>query len=209
MSLLDNLKWRAAIKQFDASKKLTRQQLDELLAAVQLAPSSFGLQPYRIIVVEDPEIRVKLREAAYGQAQITEASQLVIFAAETAVDENLVKTYIDLVATTREADRKGLAGFEGAINGTVSGKTPEERITWAQKQAYIALGFLLYAAADRHIDTCPMEGFDPDAFNEILGLTEKGLTATVIAPIGYRSDADVYGKMIKVRKPESELFIHV
>ena len=209
MALLDNLQWRAAIKQFDPTKKLTHQQLDELLVAVHLAPSSFGLQPYRVIVVENPEIRVKLREAAYGQAQITEASHLVIFASETNVDEKLVKAYIDQVAITRGTDRNGLAGFEGTINGTVNSKTPEARITWAQKQAYIALGFLLHAAADMHIDTCPMEGFNPAAFDEILGLTAKGLTATVIAPVGYRSDADVYSKMPKVRKPANEFFIHV
>jgi nitroreductase len=209
MALLEQLKWRAAIKQFDSTKKLTPQQLDELLAAVQLSPSSAGLQPYRIMVVEDAETRVKLREAAYGQAQITDASQLIIFAAETTVDEILVKKYIDLIAEIRHVDRKQLDSFEQSIMGAVNAKTPEERVIWAQKQAYIALGVLSAAAADLKIDTCSMEGFSPAAFDEILGLKEKGLTATVIAAVGFRSDDDVYSKTLKVRKPDAELFIRV
>jgi len=209
MALLEQLKWRAAIKNFDSTKKLTQQQLDELLAAVQLSPSSAGLQPYRIIVVEDAGTRAKLREAAYGQAQITDSSQLIIFAAETAVDETLVKTYIDLIADTRHLDREQLAGFENVIVGSINTKTEEERVTWAQKQAYIALGVLSAAAAEMKIDTCSMEGFSPAAFDEILGLKAKGLTASVIAAVGFRSDEDVYSKALKVRKPDAELFIRV
>jgi nitroreductase len=209
MALLEQLKWRAAIKQFDNTKKLTRQQLDELLSAVQLSPSSAGLQPYRILVVDDPETRIKLREVAYNQAQITDASQLIIFAAETEVNEDLVKKYIDLIATTRNVDREQLAGFEQAIIASINAKTPEERLLWAQKQAYIALGVLSAAAADMQIDSCSMEGFSPAAFDEILGLKKKGLTASVIAAVGFRSDEDVYSKALKVRKPAGELFIHV
>lgn len=209
MALLEQLKWRAAIKQFDNTKKLTQQQVDDLLAAVQLSPSSAGLQPYRIIVVDDPETRLKLREAAYNQAQITDASQLIIFAAETVVDEELVKRYIDLIAATRNVDRGQLTGFEQVINGSISAKTPEERLVWAQKQTYIALGVLSAAAADMQIDACSMEGFSPAAFDEILGLKEKGVTASVIAAVGFRSDEDVYSKVAKVRKPANELFIHV
>jgi len=206
---LENLKWRAAIKNFDHTKKLTEQQLDELLTAVQLSPSSAGLQPYRIVVVEDAETRKKLREAGYNQAQITDASHLVVFAAEKEVNNNLVKKYIDLIAATRQVDREQLAGFEQAILGSINSKTTEDRITWAQKQTYIAVGVLSAAAADMQIDTCTMEGFNPAAFNEILGLDEKGLTASVIVAVGFRADADVYSKLAKVRKPAEELFIHV
>lgn len=209
MALLEQLQWRAAIKQFDSTKKLSSQQLNDLLAAVQLSPSSAGLQPYRIVVVSDPETRVKLREAGYGQAQITDASQLIVFAAETAVDELLVKKYIDLIADTRHIEREQLVGFEQMIVGSVTSKTPEDRVIWAQKQAYIALGVLSAAAAEMQIDTCSMEGFSPAAFDEILGLKEKGLTATVIAAVGYRSSEDVYSKALKVRKPGAELFISI
>ncbi|MES2275739.1 MAG: NAD(P)H-dependent oxidoreductase [Bacteroidota bacterium] len=209
MATLKNLQWRVAIKTFDSNKKLSTQQLNDLLAAIQLSPSSAGLQPYRVVVVEDADTRAKLREAGYGQAQITDASQLIVFAAETAVDEALVKNYIDLIAATRGVDREQLVGFEQMIVGSVNSKSQEERISWAQKQAYIALGVLLSAAATLQIDACPMEGFNPAAFDEILGLKEKGLTASVIAAVGFRSDEDVYSKLPKVRKPAGELFIHV
>ncbi len=209
MSLLDNLKWRAAIKHFDPSKKLTTAQLNELLEATQLSPSSYGLQPYRIVVVEDAATRAKLREAGYGQPQFTDASQVIIFAAETAIDEELVKNYIDLTAATRGIDRENLAGFEQMMLGTINSRSAADLLTWAQKQVYIAAGVLNVAAAELHIDTCTMEGFSAPAFDEILGLKEKGLTATLVMTIGFRSAEDVYSKMPKVRKPAEELFIHV
>lgn len=209
MSVIENLKWRAAIKSFDPAKKINAVKLDELLTAIQLAPSSAGLQHYKVLVVENPEIREKLREAAYGQAQLTEASQVIVFAAETNIDEAYVKSYIDLIAATRETDRENLAGFEQMLMGSITGRTEDQKIIWAAKQAYIALGVLLTAAAELEIDACPMEGFDAGKFDEILGLKELSLTVAVIAPVGYRSDADVYSKMAKVRKPKQELFIHI
>ena len=209
MSLLDKLQWRAAIKNFDHTKKVTTQQLDALLAAVQLAPSSAGLQPYRILVVENPEIREKLREAANGQAQLTQSSHVIIFAAETVVDTAYAAKYIDLIAKTREIGREHLVGFEQTIVNMLNGLTEEQKIAWATKQAYIALGVLLSAAADLGIDACPMEGFKAGKFDEILGLSKLGLTSVVIAPIGFRSDEDVYSKMAKVRRPVEELFIHI
>jgi nitroreductase/dihydropteridine reductase len=209
MSLIDKLNWRYATKKFDHKKKLSPVQLDELLKAVHLSPSSAGLQSYKIIVVEDPAIRQKLREAANGQSQITEASQLIILASETNLDEAYVKNYIDHVAKTRQIGRENLEGFEQMINGNVSKLTAEQKLNWSNKQAYIALGVLLTSAAELGIDACPMEGFNAAKFDEILGLTEKGLTTTVIAPVGFRSEDDGYSKLAKVRKPEQEMFIHI
>src|SRR4051812_16458740 len=120
MSILQKLQWRAAIKSFDNTKKLTQQQLTDLLDAVRLSPSGAGLQPYRIIVVEDPELREKLREAANGQAQLTHSSQVIIFAAETNLDTAFVTKYIDLIAKTREIGREHLAGFEQSIGKMVN-----------------------------------------------------------------------------------------
>jgi len=209
MSVIENLQWRAAIKNFDPNKKLSAAQLDQLLSAVQLAPSSAGLQPYQVIVVENPEIREKLREAAHGQAQLTQASQVIVFAAETRVDEAYTKKYIDRVAETRGIGRENLEGFEQMIVGMLNKQTVEQTLAASSKQAYIALGVLLTAAADLGIDACPMEGFDAGKFDEILGLQELGLTSLVIAPVGFRSDEDVYSKMAKVRKSKEEMFIHV
>ena len=209
MSLIEKLQKRAAIKNFDATKKLTKAQLDQLLDSVRLAPSSMGLQAYRILVVEDPEIREKLREASHGQAQLTQSSQVIIFAIEKEIDKDYGNYYLDLIAKTRGIGREHLAGFEQMVQGTIASLNEEQKISWSTKQAYIALGVLLTAAAEMDIDACPMEGFDAGKFDEILGLKKLGLSAVVIAPVGYRSDEDVYSKMEKVRRPKEDLFIHI
>ena len=209
MSLIDKLRTRYATKKFDPSRKLPAAQLDELLSAVQLSPSSFGLQPYKILVVEDPEVRRRLRDAAHGQAQLTDASQVIVFASETNIDENLVKSYIDNIAKTRHLGRHHLEGFENNMIGAVNRLSEDQKIAWSHKQAYIALGVLLTAAAELGIDACPMEGFEAGKFDEILGLKEKGLAVSVIAAIGFHAEDDNYANLPKVRRPKEELFIHV
>ncbi|RKR81167.1 nitroreductase [Mucilaginibacter gracilis] len=209
MSLLKNLNWRYATKKFDHTKKLSAEQLDDLLTAIQLAPSSLGLQQYRVLVIEDADTREKLREAAFGQQQITEASQLIVFAAETNMDEEFGEKYIDLIAKTREIGREHLGGFEQMVLNAVNSRSEDEKIVWAHKQAYIGLGFLLSAAAAIGIDACPMEGFLAGKFDEILGLKEKGLTSSVIATIGFRAHDDHYAQLQKVRRPKSDMFIHI
>jgi nitroreductase len=209
MSLIEKLSWRYATKKFDHTKKLSAEQLDELLKAVQLSPSSIGLQAYKVIVVEDAATREKLRQAANGQSQITDASQLIVFASETKLDEEYAKNFIDLVAKTRHTDRSNLAGYEQMIVGNFNRLNDEQKLNWSHKQTYIALGVLLTAAAEMGIDACPMEGFNAAQFDEILGLKEKGLTTSVIAAVGFRAEDDQYSKLAKVRKPQEELFIHV
>ncbi len=209
MSLIEKLNWRYATKKFDHTKKLSNEQLDELLKAVQLSPSSAGLQSYKIIVVEDPEIRKQLRAAANNQAQLTDASQIIIFASETNLDEAYAKNHIDLVAKTRSVKRETLAGFEQMLTGNINRLDDAQKLAWSHKQTYIALGVLLTAAAELGIDACPMEGFNAAKFDDILGLNEKGLTTSVIAAIGFRAEDDMYSKLVKVRKPEEELFIHI
>ncbi|MEN0055678.1 MAG: NAD(P)H-dependent oxidoreductase [Mucilaginibacter sp.] len=209
MSLIEKLQWRAAVKKFDPSKNITTEQLDNLLSAVQLAPTSYGLQPFKVIVVKDAETREKLKAAGYNQAQITDADALFVFASVTKFDEQFGKSFIDLVASVRNVDRASLAGYEQVVLGALGNRTEEQNLAWAHKQAYVALGVLLSAAADMGIDAGPMEGFDAAKFDEILGLKEKGLTTTVIAAVGFRAEDDHYSKMIKVRRPKEELFIHV
>jgi nitroreductase/dihydropteridine reductase len=209
MSLLDKLQWRYATKKFDADKKVSADQLDALLAAVQLAPSSGGVQPYRVIVVKDPKVKEQLREAARGQQQLTSASHVIIFAAETALDSTFVKDYIDRIAATRHVDRTNLEVFEANINRNINNMTEDVKIVWGHKQAYIGLGVLISAAADMGIDACPMEGFEAGRFDEILGLKQYGLTTSVIAPIGFRAADDALSTAAKVRRPKEELFIHI
>lgn len=209
MSLIEKLQKRAAVKKFDPSKKITAEQLDQLQSAIQLAPTSLGLQSFKVIVVQDAEKREKLRAAGYNQAQITDSSALFVFASLTSLDEAFGKKFIDLVADVRSVDRDSLAGLEQMVLGTLSSRTDDQKVAWSHKQAYIALGVLISEAAELGVDAAPMEGFDPAQFDEILGLKELGLTTSVIAAVGYRAEDDVYSKMIKVRRPKSELFIHV
>ncbi|MDB5123615.1 MAG: NAD(P)H-dependent oxidoreductase [Mucilaginibacter sp.] len=209
MSIIDKLKWRSAVKKFETSKKLSATQLDDLLSAIQLAPSSLGLQTYKVIVVEDAATRRQLRAAGYNQPQITDASHLIVFASETNIDSWFGKSFIDLVAKTRGVERETLAGFEQMVLGSINSQTNEQKIAASHKQAYIALGVLITAAAELGIDAGPMEGFDSAKYDEILGLKEKGLTTSVIAAVGFRADDDAYSKMIKVRRPKNELFIHI
>jgi nitroreductase len=209
MSLVEQLQWRAAVKQFDPSKKLTAAQLDNLLSAIQLAPTSYGLQSFKVIVVQDAETKAKLREAGYNQPQITDSSALFVFASLTQIDEDFGKKFIDLVAATRSVDRESLAGYEQMILGSINARNEEQKIAWSHKQTYIALGVLVSAAAEQGIDAAPMEGFDAQKFDEILGLKEKGLTTSVIAAVGFRAEDDYYSQLIKVRRSKEELFINI
>ncbi|MFT3739516.1 MAG: NAD(P)H-dependent oxidoreductase [Breznakibacter sp.] len=200
MSILQNLKWRYATKQFDASKKLSKQQLDTVLEATNLAATSYGLQPFDVLVVENPDIRKKLREAAWGQSQLTDASQIVVFAAKTNLSAAHVDEFVARISQTRGIPVETLADYRNMMVGSVEGRSPEARTQWAARQAYVALGTLLTASAAEGIDACPMEGFSPDQFDEILGLKEKNLTAVVIAALGFRSANDKYQHAAKVRR---------
>lgn len=203
---IEDLNWRYATKKFDTSKKVSEEDLEELLEAIQLSASSYGLQPYQILVVKNPELRIKLKAASFNQSQITDASHLLVFANLAEIDKAYVDSYLDNIAETRITKREDLGGFEEMLNNTVLKFSPEEKNQWAVNQTYIALGNLLSAAANFKIDSCPMEGFEADKFDEILGLKEKGLTTAVVATIGYRSEEDKLQHAVKVRKSKKELF---
>lgn len=203
---LENLNWRYATKMFDPSKKVSPQDLEKLLSSIQLTASSYGLQPYEVLVIENEAIREQLKPAAWNQTQITDASHLLVFASFTSLSEEYVQSYLQNISTTREVPLKNLNGFLEMLQNTVLQQASEDQATWAANQTYIAMGNLLSAAASYKIDTCPMEGFDAAKFDEILGLKEKGLTTTVIAPIGYRSELDNTQHAIKVRKSKKQLF---
>lgn len=205
--LIEKLNWRYATKQFDPSKKVSETDLTTLKELANLAATSYGLQPFRVIIVENEELREQLKPAAYGQPQITDASHLVVFAAKTGMPPEYIDDYMNRIANTRGIDVANLKGFGDTIKGQAGNMPAEAIVNWNKRQAYIALGHWLVGAAELHIDACPMEGFDAAKFDEILGLAEHGLTATVLAPIGYRSEADGMAKAAKVRLPIDELFI--
>jgi len=207
MKLLDALKWRYAVKRMNGAK-IPVEKLDTILEATRLAPSSFGLTPYNIIVVEDEETRKKLQPHFYNQPQIVEASALVIFAAHTNITEKDVDVYMQEIAEQRGVPVEALSDFAGYIKGAIAHKTAEDLQIWAAKQTYIALGFGLVAAASEEIDATPMEGFDPGAVDAELGLAAQGLHATVAMTLGYRDAANDYlSAAKKVRRNADKLII--
>ncbi len=208
-SYLKSLKWRYATKKFDASKKVNKHDLDILLESMQLTASSYGLQPYHFFVVTDIEIRKKLLAVSWGQTQIVDASHLIILASKTDVDADWIDSYLKNVSNTRNIPTEGLRQYAEFMKSKILASSQEEQEEWAAKQNYLVLGNLLSAAANLEIDTCPMEGFEPDAYNQILGLTKKGLTATLVAAIGYRSSDDETQHYAKVRQAKHELITHI
>ena len=205
MSLLDSLQWRYATKRM-SGKKVSEEKLASILEATRLSASSYGLQPYTILVVSNNELKEKLGAAAYNQPQLIESSHVMVFCIHKTINSKDVSTYIKLIADTRSIPSEALKGFEDAILGTVSSLNDAELQNWSAKQAYLALGTAIAAAAELQVDTCPMEGFNHADFDEILGLNEKGLTSVVILPLGYRSDEDQLANAIKVRKHKDVLF---
>ena len=208
MALIEQLNKRYATKKFDASKKLSANDLSLLLESIRLSASSYGLQAYKVLVVENTEVRKQLRQAAWDQPQVTDASQLLVFALDANFDEKTVDRFVDLIAKTRDIDASSLSGYGEMMKGSLR-RSKEELQAWLARQVYIALGFGLVAAAELNFDACPMEGFDPGQFDEILGLKEKGLKSVVIMAVGYRSQEDGYQHLAKVRRSKEELFVTI
>jgi nitroreductase/dihydropteridine reductase len=203
MNIINALEWRYATKKFDTTKKISATELDELTEVLRLAPSSFGLQPWKFIVVKDTTLRNKLKGAAWNQAQLTDASHLIVLCARTDVDAAFVRRYVEHTASTRKLPVDALKGFEEMMLGSVNGRTKEAVVEWNKRQVYIALGMLLEAAALKNIDACPMEGFEPAQFDKILDLTD--CTATVICALGHRAADDRLSP--KVRFPKNEVIV--
>ncbi len=208
-NVIEALNWRYATKQFDPSKKLSAQQTDTLHEALRLSASSYGLQPWKFIVVTNPEVRKQLRAAAWDQSQITDASELIVLAVQKNVDEKYVDAFVQSVATTRGMPVDALKGYADMMKGAITMRTPEGVKEWSSRQVYIALGTLLTAAAVEGIDVCPMEGFDPKKFDEILGLEKMGLESRVLATVGFRAVGDATANYKKVRFDKKDVIVEV
>jgi nitroreductase/dihydropteridine reductase len=207
MELLKSLEWRYATKKMNGDK-IPQDKLDRILEATRLAPSSYGLTPYNVIVVEDQKLKEELQGAAYGQSQLVDSSAVLVFATWDDVPEDSVDIYINEIARQREIPVESLEGMAGMIKGTLSNMTQEQKISWAQRQAYIALGFALTAAATEEVDSTPMEGFNPVVVDKILGLQELGLMSVCMLPLGYRdSENDYLASAKKMRWDNNKLFI--
>ncbi len=203
--LLKGLNWRYATKAYDPAKKVSDADWATIEEAISLAPSSFGIQPYKFIVITDPANREKLKPAAYGQTAITDASHLVAFAYKKTLSDGDIEHFVERIAVVRGAPRETLLDYENVMKGSAKKAVDGGYIeTWNSRQVYIAIGFLLYTAALLGIDATPMEGFDPAQFNEILGLTDYSVTA--LAAVGYRdAPSDWLEPLAKVRKPDHEI----
>ena len=206
---IEHQNWRYATKKFDATKKIAAEDLNILKEAIRLSSSSYGLQPYKVIIVENPELRAQIQPVAWGQSQIVDASHLFIFANMINLGETEIDNYIANIAETRGIPEENIQGYGDFMKSKITTLPEDIKNNWTAKQTYLALGNLLNAAAELKIDATPMEGFEPEKVNEILGLTAKGLNASLIATVGYRHEEDATQHNIKVRKSKEELFINL
>ncbi|MFD0798109.1 NAD(P)H-dependent oxidoreductase [Maribacter chungangensis] len=208
-TILENRTWRYATKRFDRTKKISEEEMELLLEATRLSASSYGLQPYHIFIITDTEIREQLKPVSWGQSQVTDASHLIVFAHQTDFGGELVDDFIKNTAETRNIPNENLKGYSDFAKSKLVDLPQQTKEEWTAKQVYLALGNLMQAAAELKIDTCPMEGFEAEAYDTILGLNGKNLTTSVVVPIGYRSTDDATQHLPKVRKSKEELFTYI
>jgi nitroreductase / dihydropteridine reductase len=208
MNFIDQLNWRYATKRMIADKAVPQEKLDNIIEAIRLSATSYGLQPFNLIVVKDKEMLQQIQPLAYNQPQIGEASALIVFAVWDKITQERIDIFFNLISSERGVPVEVLAGYKAMVEGSLLPLDEASAHAWMARQAYIGLGTGLAAAAIEEVDTCPMEGFTTTALDEYLGLTAKGLKSVVIMAVGYRDEAnDPMSKMKKVRIPTSEFVI--
>jgi nitroreductase len=201
ISPLDALRWRYATKQFDPSKLIPDEPWQALMESLVLTPSSFGLQPWKFIVVGNPSIRESLKNESWNQSQVTDASHFVVMTARTDIDDEDINAWIKQLASTQAKPTGDFDPLKSMIQGFVANMDQPTRRAWNTKQVYIALGQLMTSAAMMGIDTCPMEGISSVAYDRILGLADSGYATVVACALGYRSAEDPYAQLAKARFP--------
>lgn len=201
-SILTALNQRYATKTFDPSKPVSEENLRLILESGRLAPSSFGIEPWKFFVVENTELRAKLRGVSYNQSKVTDAAHIVVIAARTDVSA-LAGELAERTAVTQGTDASAVEGLKNMVSGYVSGMTPEQALAYAREQTFIALGMMVETAALLEVDSCPMGGFDQTGVNALLGLSAQNLTACSMLAIGYRGE-DSASTQKKVRRPFGE-----
>ncbi|MBT0570623.1 NAD(P)H-dependent oxidoreductase [Curvibacter sp. CHRR-16] len=208
--LLSKLQWRYAAKKMDSTKSVPADKLERILEAARLTASSSGLQPYEVIVVSNKAVREQIVPIAWNQAQIVEGSHLLVFAAWDNYTAERINKAFDLVNQERGFTSEGWENYRQMLLKTYTVRDAQVNFEHAARQAYIALGTVLVAAAEEQVDATPMEGFDPDALDKILGLRERGLRSVLIVPLGYRAaEGDWLVNLKKVRRPLTELVSEV
>jgi len=206
MDYIQDLNWRYAVKKFDGSKKIKQSDYDVLKESIRLAPSSYGLQPLEVLIVENDELKAQLVEHSYNQKQVEDCDKLFVFCIYKHISSDHVNAYINNIASTRKIPAENLSDFHKTIQGSIDGRSDDELKVWASKQCYIAMSNLLSACAHLKIDSCPMEGFVASGYDKVLGLSDMNLEAAVVTPVGYRSSEDIFAANTKVRKSHDDLF---
>ncbi len=209
-NLIDKLKWRYATKKMDAAKAVPQEKVEHILEAIRLTATSSGLQPYEVIVVTDPAVRAQIQPHAWNQAQITDGSHLLVFAAWDNYTVERINMMFDLVNEQRGFKNEGWENYRQMLLGLYPKRSAEENYQHAARQAYIGLGTALIAAAEEQVDATPMEGFDPAKIDEILGLRERGLRSVLLLPLGYRAaEGDWLVNLKKVRRDRADFVTEV
>jgi len=209
MDIIKSLEWRYATKKFDASKKLSKQQVETLKNAFNLTPTSFGLQPIKMIVISNKELQEKFVEYSYFQRQVADASHLLVLCIENDTTTNDINAYFDLEKETRQVNEEVIADFRKQLISMYEGKTLEDKQLSAIYQTYIVLGNLMTVCAVEKIDACPIEGFVPEKIDELLNLKSLNLKSVLLLPVGYRANDDVMNEQKKVRKPINKTIIEI
>lgn len=204
--LIDALEWRYACKKFDADKRISDTDLNTILDSIQLTPSSYGLQPIKVLLIETKELREQIKPIAWNQAQVVDASHLLVFCNFTEISKAYVDQHVTLMANTRNLPIEKLQGFGTHVKSSIASMDADHVNQWTGKQTYIALGQVLLSCALLKIDATPMEGFDRKALDNLLDLSKDGLSASLLCPIGYRHAEDPYITLKKVRKTKEILF---
>jgi len=209
MNTIKQLQWRYATKKFDAIKVLPKAKLNIITQAFNLTATSFGLQTLKLVVIEDKKIREALIPASYNQKQVLDASHLLVICIQNNIEDMDVLRYYANIKSIRNTPEAILKPYQEDLIKMMKSKSVEQRQQWSANQAYIALGNLMTVCAIEGIDACPMEGFVPSMYDDILKLKEKGLKSILLLPIGYRADDDIFSTFKKVRKPIKETVITI
>tara|TARA_R110002072_G_scaffold48716_5_gene133138 strand:+ start:7234 stop:7869 length:636 start_codon:yes stop_codon:yes gene_type:complete len=206
---IEHLQWRYATKKFDASRKLPEEKIKILKEAFNLTATSYGLQPIKLLIIKNQQVKEDLFPMTMHQKQVQDASHLLVFCVVTSIDKEYVTNYFELVENKRGTSKTILAPFRDILIDEFKQKDEQEIFEWAKNQAYLAMGNLLTVCALEKIDSCPIEGFEPQKYDDYLNLPEKGLKSVLVMPIGYRATDDFFADFKKVRKDIAETIIEI
>ncbi len=209
MNSIENLQWRYAVKKFDNNRTLSDTQIHTLKEAFNLTATSYGLQPVKLLIIHNKEIQQQLVEHSWEQQQVAQASHVLVICIDTNLTENDVEKYFERVQEIRNTPDEIINSFRDYLKNAIASKSTSDLLTWAKNQAYITLGNLLTVCANERIDSCPMEGFLPEKYDEVLNLKEKNLSSVLVLPVGYRAEDDFMKDQKKVRKNIEEIVLEI